>query len=123
MALLLLDGVAGAFEGPADARDRQRIRTLLTRPAGQIEQSQLAPAQQAETDELSSQLDEKMSVLSKIACEKSRGLATSGSAQVSKRRVLDLLEREAGLSAAAARRAYQVQTRFAASHGLSLFGH
>jgi transcriptional regulator with XRE-family HTH domain len=126
MALLLLEGSSRADDAPERVRERERIRKLLNRPVSAGKDEPLAAEEQAEVDRLRADIDRKLSLVSQaIDANKGRTVLSARpkkAPRLSKLRVIKLLEREAGLSAAAARRAYEVQSRFAAAQGLSLFG-
>ncbi|MCY2951517.1 MAG: helix-turn-helix transcriptional regulator [Planctomycetota bacterium] len=125
MALLLLEGSSRADDAPERVCERERIRKLLNRPVSAGKDEPLAAEEQAEVDRLRADIDRKLSLVSQ-AIDSNKGRtalsARPKAPRLSKLRVIKLLEREAGLSAAAARRAYEVQSRFAAAQGLSLFG-
>jgi len=125
MALLLLEGTADPSDTPERIRERERIRKLLNRPVCAGKDEPLPAEEQGEVDRLSAELDRKLGVRSRAASSKKARtvlLPRAKATRVNKLRVIKLLQREAGLPPAAARRAYEVQAKFAAGQGLRLFG-
>jgi len=114
-ALLLLEGAGDPSDAAHLAKERARIRALLRRPVSADDDTPLTPQELREVDKLSKDIDGRLSLLS-------RRVGSSAKApRVSESQIVNLLRREAGLSCAAARRAYRVQARFAAASGLLLF--
>jgi transcriptional regulator with XRE-family HTH domain len=125
IALLVLEGTARVDDAPERVGERERIRKLLVRPTCAGEEKPLSAAEQAEVDKLNDEIDARLSALSAQGGSPRANAArprNRGATRVTKLQVVNLLQQKAGLSKAAARRAYQVQIEFAANRGLALFG-
>lgn len=122
IALFLLEAAPTPADSPELVREREKLRSLLQHSAQTGDDKPLPAAEQSEVDQLSRNLDMQLKMLARAASPRHSAPSQAKAPIVRRSQVVRLLQREAGLSLAAARRAYQAQAKFAASRGLALFG-
>lgn len=110
MAALVLDA-------SADTPEKRRITRLLERPADWPSDATLTAQEQAATERLVGDAEDKLDAM--IGPEAPKQMAPPRTS--ARRQVIDLLCRQAGLSKKAAQLAYDAEARFAAANGLAFF--